>query len=348
MKFKFILNEAGLSIGDDVYPKNDNVLILAGGAGSGKGFVTSNIIFFEGKKFDVDELKLAFLKFKYDKKYQDLFDDFIDNVDPSQKKVYDTVQQFIRDGRKSLSDLDLKNTLHTSILHFFVAHTDVDIKRKNIFFKNAGTLKNKPNVIFDVTLKNLKDLTDIYNFCKLGGYKPENIHLVWILNDIEVAREQNQKRSRSVSDKILNDTHTGASRTMHMIYSTFDSYLPELDNVKISDMIQGDVWIVPNNANANDSYVVINNVSDIDDRKEMMSRIGLNNKLKTRTMYLKCFNKLKLKNKFGKMKTLDNIAKEGFYVFSKDDEGIKYELVKDKKYIQDKISSYTPDNTVWN
>ena len=41
LKFKEIqkLNEAGLSINGKAYPKFNNVIIAAGGAGSGKGFV---------------------------------------------------------------------------------------------------------------------------------------------------------------------------------------------------------------------------------------------------------------------------------------------------------------------
>lgn len=343
MKFRYTINEAGLTVGDAIYPKNNNVLILAGGAGSGKGFVTDKIIFFEGKKFDVDELKLGFLKFKDDKKYQKMFDEFIDTIDPSQKKAYETVQQFVKEGRKGLDELNLKNTLHTSVLHFFVAWTGLDVKRKNLFFLNASGLRNKPNVIFDVTLKSLNDLTEIYNFCKLGGYQPENVHLVWILNDINVAREQNEKRSRSVSDKILSDTHQGASKTMHIVYDWFNMTLPNLDNVRISDLIKGDVWIVPNNAKADDSYVIVHKDENPDENKGMMDRIGLSNKYKGTTLYLKCFNKFKLKNRLGKMKTLDDIAKEGYYLFSKTDDGIKYTLTTDKKYIQDKIDKYTPD-----
>ena len=44
-------------LNNQAYPKFNNVLIAAGGAGSGKGYVLSEILLFQGKTFDVDEIK---------------------------------------------------------------------------------------------------------------------------------------------------------------------------------------------------------------------------------------------------------------------------------------------------
>jgi hypothetical protein len=65
LKFKEIqrLNEAGLSLNGKAYPKFNNVIIAAGGAGSGKGFVLNNVLLFKGKTFDVDALKTNILRF---------------------------------------------------------------------------------------------------------------------------------------------------------------------------------------------------------------------------------------------------------------------------------------------
>ena len=46
------------------------------------------------------------------------------------------------------------------------------------------------------------------------GYDTKNIHLVWVVNDIEVAKKQNQNRDRVVPVEILVNTHRGASQTM--------------------------------------------------------------------------------------------------------------------------------------
>lgn len=46
------------------------------------------------------------------------------------------------------------------------------------------------------------------------GYDKKNIHIVWVVNDIEVAKAQNLTRSRTVPAEILVNTHRGASQTM--------------------------------------------------------------------------------------------------------------------------------------
>lgn len=52
-----ILMEKLITFGGEAYPKFGNIVLMAGGAGSGKGFVLSNLVGLEGKVFDVDELK---------------------------------------------------------------------------------------------------------------------------------------------------------------------------------------------------------------------------------------------------------------------------------------------------
>ena len=51
------LMEKLITFGGKAYPKFGNIVIMAGGAGSGKGFVLNKLVGVEGKVFDVDELK---------------------------------------------------------------------------------------------------------------------------------------------------------------------------------------------------------------------------------------------------------------------------------------------------
>jgi len=52
------LDEALITFGGRAYPRFGHVVIMAGGAGSGKGFVKEKLVGVEGYSFDVDELKL--------------------------------------------------------------------------------------------------------------------------------------------------------------------------------------------------------------------------------------------------------------------------------------------------
>ena len=87
-KQKGALEEAVITFNGKTYPKNNNILILAGGGASGKGFAIDNMIAFEGKHLDVDSVKEQLLKFKEGS-----------NFDNEYYKAYG----------KHLSECDLKN-----------------------------------------------------------------------------------------------------------------------------------------------------------------------------------------------------------------------------------------------
>ena len=95
--------------------------------------------------------------------------------------------------------------------------------------------------MFDATLKDMGALTStlkgdegVLHWLKLAGYKPENIHIVWILTDYKIAMQQNLTRERVVPSEILFQTHRGAAGTMKDIL--FSSY-PQLG-------INGDVAVI--------------------------------------------------------------------------------------------------------
>ena len=68
------VDEKLITFANKAYPRSGNLLILAGGAGSGKGFILKELIGLEGKVFDVDDLKSKALKApKLNKKVQDEF-----------------------------------------------------------------------------------------------------------------------------------------------------------------------------------------------------------------------------------------------------------------------------------
>ena len=71
-----IINEDAIQLGGKS-EKYGNVLILAGGAGSGKGFAYDMAIDFDGKKFDLDELKSKMINLrpgsKLDKEFFDMY-----------------------------------------------------------------------------------------------------------------------------------------------------------------------------------------------------------------------------------------------------------------------------------
>ena len=161
------------------------IIFLAGGAGSGKGFAIKN--FLQGSKFkirDVDEWKKAFLKIAV------------------LKRKYPELRR-----------LDLRRPEDVATLHGFVREKGVKDKSLNLMLSQARSGR-LPNIIFDVTLKDKSDITDVLPQLMEVGYNPKDIHVVWVLTNYEIAVQQNKSRDRIVPDRIMLKTHKGASETM--------------------------------------------------------------------------------------------------------------------------------------
>ena len=189
------LDEKLITFAKKAYPKSGHILILAGGAGSGKGFVLDNLIGLEGKKFDVDDLKRLVLKAP-------------------------KITQQVKDATgQDLSKFNMSKGDDVGKLHDIVAdQLNLPNKKMAAFFASVLSKKpeDKPNVIFDVTLKDLRKLDNITRLAQGAMYDKKNIHIVWVVNDIEVAKKQNldPSRGRVVPVEILVNTHRGASQTM--------------------------------------------------------------------------------------------------------------------------------------
>jgi len=167
--------------------KYGQIVFMAGGAGSGKGFAINN--FMEGNKFkvrDVDQWKKAFL-----------------TLAETQKKF------------KEIRGLDLRKPKDAFKLHKFIKAKGIKEKTLNLLLSNArqGIL---PNLLFDITLKDKGSITEILPSLVAAGYDTKNINIVWVLTDYSVAIKQNRdpERGRVVPDDIMLQTHEGAATTM--------------------------------------------------------------------------------------------------------------------------------------
>lgn len=189
------LIEKLITFGGKAYPKFGNIVIMAGGAGSGKGFVKDKLVGVEGKVLDVDALKTLAAK-----------------TPAIQKRVKDQMGVDLADLANNLKDPENVSKLHGIIGDFL--KLDKRVNKSLYTGIMTAAPDRKPNIIFDVTLKDLQKLQNITRQVGQLGYKKENIHIVWVVNDIEVAKKQNLSRSRVVPTEILVNTHRGAANTM--------------------------------------------------------------------------------------------------------------------------------------
>lgn len=168
--------------------KYGQVVFMSGGAGSGKGFASSK--FMEGEKFkirDVDEWKKAFLKLSE-----------------------------LKNKYPEIRGLDLKKGKDVYDLHMFVKKLKIKDKTLDNLLKDVRA-DRQPNIIFDITGKELSDFGDVLPHLEEAGYSTNNLHLAWVLTDYKVSYAANLTRERVVPADVFLDTHKGASKTMQGI-----------------------------------------------------------------------------------------------------------------------------------
>ena len=184
LKFRQYLEEKLIMYGQG--KRYGQIVFLAGGAGSGKGFAISN--FMEKEKFkirDVDEWKKGFLKLAQTKK------------------------QF-----SELKGLQLRNPKDVYKLHMFVKEKGIKDKSLDLLLRDTNT-DRLPNIMFDITMKDANDIGEVLPKLTEAGYDSKNIHLTWVLTNYAVAIVNNRNRERVVPEDIMLLSHEGAAKSMY-------------------------------------------------------------------------------------------------------------------------------------
>lgn len=211
------------------------VVFLAGGAGSGKGFAGSNFLDSAGFKVrDVDEMKkqlqvmnrigkidVGTIIRKYGKKIKPKDMDLINKVFNSETAT---------GIKQTLRNLDLKNPDHVYVLHLLVKSMGIKEKSLMYLLKGKDNPETLPNIMFDITAKDLSDITDVIPQLKKVGYDAKNIHLTWVLTNYVTAMKNNKSRARMVPEDILLKTHEGAANT---VWSLITRALPKGMNGRV-------------------------------------------------------------------------------------------------------------------
>jgi len=191
--------------------KYGQIVFLAGGAGSGKGFAADNFMQKELFKVrDVDEWKKTFQKIsKLQNKYPEI------------------------------KGLDLTKSDDVFKLHIFIKKLGIKDKTLDVMLSQIENKETLPNIMFDITAKDLGDIKQFLPRLLNAGYNPANIHLVWVLTDYEIAIEQNKDKSRGrvVPDDIMLTTHKGAANTVFQYVNGYSKKLP----------LNGEIHVILNN-----------------------------------------------------------------------------------------------------
>ena len=203
-KFFFYNEQSFLTEGRFVqFPNYGQIIFLVGGAGSGKNFVLQNMIGYNGVNCDVDELKTYIAreaKFKSDK-YKTKGNEFLQDMD---FKNPDKVFQMHNFAKKIFEpdESEMENTQLDGLLNS---------ARQN---KSKNTL---PNIVLNITGKDIHDFASLAIPFVEAGYKPKNVHIIWVLTPYKEASVNNSSRDRVVPNEILRKTHMGVKKAMDTI-----------------------------------------------------------------------------------------------------------------------------------
>lgn len=222
------------------------IVFIAGGAGSGKGFAIKH--FMQGELFkilDVDELKKAFQKLDELGKFsiQEIYAKYGKNISDSDKRIVDDAVGSNGLSATTLKDFDLKKPMHVYALHMLVRATGAKEKTLDIILNGAKAGK-LPNIIFDITFKDINEFRRLAPKLIGAGYESKNIHLSWVLTNYQVAIANNKSRDRIVPEDILLATHKGAAQT---VYNLVKNGTPK--------QIDGSVYIILNNRENTIPYI---------------------------------------------------------------------------------------------
>jgi hypothetical protein len=231
--------------------KYNQVCILAGGAGSGKGHVVNNLIGGDWKVYDPDALKFMLVNVAKnieairglegalggrEQVAKSLFGSGTTNALQSLLHSRKDPQRAISGVSDAVSKLNLKDPKAVTVLHDLVKNMGLDDKQMFLSLVANIESDHKPNILLDKTMKNPESALETIKTLMAYGYKPENIHIVWVLADYRVAIDRNHHRDRRVFNDILLDTHMGAKKTMtEVVFKDYGRF-----------KINGDVAVVMN------------------------------------------------------------------------------------------------------
>ena len=180
---------------------NNNFVVIAGGPGAGKSFITKNLINLDNvKNFNVDQVRVMTAKKLWG-------DEWEENISTPE-------------GYQKILDM----TFTTS-----------DPRNKTVkFLKNfLDYERNQPvNVVYDAGGGQEQVMKDVHKLAKESGF---NTTLVYVRTPLELAQIRNDERPRSLPDDMVAQYHQKVKDNMRNMIPVFDNVWT-VDNKELIDL----------------------------------------------------------------------------------------------------------------
>ena len=180
---------------------SNNFVVIAGGPGAGKSFITRNLINLDNvKEFNVDQVRVMTAKKLWG-------DEWEENI--STEEGYDEIL------RKTFTTSDPRN---------------LTVKHLKQFLEQE---RNQPvNVVYDAGGGQEQVMKDVHNLAKENGF---NTTLVYVRTPLDVAQERNIERPRSLPPEMVAQYHQQVKNNMRNMIPIFDNVWT-VDNKDMIDL----------------------------------------------------------------------------------------------------------------
>lgn len=255
--FRDMLTEdKSVKFNGQVYPKFGWCVILCGGSGSGKSTAYKYLIPIDAKKYDVDALKTSLLGAK-DKEYDKY--KIVRSELNGDKIILRNGQEISLEGIPE--PYNLSNSEFTELIHKATRPLSKKVKQSFLDIGKNASKDRLPNIVFDITGKDVNDIEEIISAVKPIGYK---VALVWVMGDIEQAISQNETRFRQVPKDLLIQIHWDVIKSLTEIATTRELF----DSIDDFYVILQTVFNLKD-PEQRDKYINMPNVYKIESRKDV-------------------------------------------------------------------------------
>ena len=180
---------------------NNNFVVIAGGPGAGKSFITKNLINLDNvKEFNVDQVRVMTAKKLWGDQWQEMI-----STPEGYQKILDMT--YTTSDPRNLTVKYLKNFL-------------------------AAERKHPVNVVYDAGGGQEQVIKDVHRTAKDSGM---NTNLIYVRTPLELAQIRNDERPRSLPDEMVAQYHQKVKDNMRNMIPLFDNVWI-VDNKELMDL----------------------------------------------------------------------------------------------------------------
>jgi predicted kinase len=180
---------------------SNNFVVIAGGPGAGKSFITQNLVNLDNvKNFNVDQVRVMTAKQLWGDEWE---------------KMISTPEGYQKILDMTFTTSDPRNKTVKFLKHFLTQE------------------RNQPvNIVYDAGGGQEQVMKDVHNLAKDAGF---NTTLVYVRTPLELAQLRNDQRPRSLPDDMVAQYHQKVKDNMRNMIPLFDNVWT-VDNKELIDL----------------------------------------------------------------------------------------------------------------